>query len=97
MDQIPGVNHGIPMETFPAMIVALRSGAIDGYIAERPGAEADTMANPELTYVQFDEGKGFEASEDDTAIAVGLVYGIILPRRRCPGIYYLHYPHFQKY
>ena len=57
------------------MIVALRSGAIDGYVAERPGAEADTMANPELTYVQFADGNGFEASEDDTAIAVGLVYG----------------------
>lgn len=75
VDQIPGVNHGMPMETFPAMIVALRSGAIDGYIAERPGAEADVMANPELTYIKFDEGKGFQASEDDTAIAVGLVYG----------------------
>lgn len=75
VDQIPGVNHGMAMETFPAMIVALRSGAIDGYIAERPGAEADIMANPELTYVLFDEGKGFQASEDDTAIAVGLVYG----------------------
>ena len=33
------------------------------------------MANPDLTYVVFDEGKGFEASEDDTAIAIGLVYG----------------------
>ena len=75
VEQIPGVVHGMAMETFPAMIVALRSGAIDGYIAERPGAEADTMANPELTYVQFDEGKGFTASEDDTAIAIGLVYG----------------------
>ncbi|MBQ9324909.1 MAG: transporter substrate-binding domain-containing protein [Clostridia bacterium] len=75
VEQIPGVRHGMPMETFPAMIVALRSGAIDGYIAERPGAEADVMANPELTYIQFEEGKGFEASEDDTAIAVGLVYG----------------------
>ena len=75
VDQIPGVVHGMAMETFPAMIVALRSGAIDGYVAERPGAEADTMANPELTYVQFADGNGFEASEDDTAIAVGLVYG----------------------
>lgn len=75
VDQIPGVNHAMPMESFPAMIVALNSGAVDGYIAERPGAEADTMANPDLTYIMFDEGKGFEASEDDTAIAIGLVYG----------------------
>ena len=75
IDQIPGVNHGMAMETCPAMVVALRAGAIDGYVAERPGAEADTLANPELTYVQFADGQGFKASEDDTAIAVGLVYG----------------------
>lgn len=75
IDQIEGVVHDMPRETFPAMIVALKSGAIDGYIAERPGAEADVMANPELTYVQFEAGQGFEASEDDTAIAIGLVYG----------------------
>ena len=75
IDQIPGVVHDIPRETFPAMIVNLLSGAIDGYIAERPGAEADVMANPDLTYVQFEAGQGFEASEDDTAIAIGLAYG----------------------
>ena len=34
IDQIPGVVHDIPRETFPAMIVNLLSGAIDGYIAE---------------------------------------------------------------
>lgn len=75
IDQIPDVIHGEARETFPAMIVALNAGAIDGYVAERPGAEADVMANPGLTYVQFAEGQGFEASEDDTAISIGLVYG----------------------
>ena len=75
IDQIPGVIHDMARETFPAMIVALRSGAVDGYIAERPGAEADTLANPDLTYVQFEAGNGFQASEDDTAISIGLVYG----------------------
>lgn len=75
VDQIPGVIHDMPRETFPAMIVALNSGAIDGYVAERPGAEADVMANPGLTYVVFDEGQGFAASEEDVAIAIGLAYG----------------------
>ena len=74
IDQIPGVIHDTPRETFPAMIVALNSGAIDGYIAERPGAEADVMANPGLTYLAFAEGQGFEADESDTAIAIGIVY-----------------------
>ena len=74
IDQIPGVIHATPRDTFPAMIVALNSNAIDGYIAERPGAEADVMANPGLTYVSFAEGQGFVASQDDTAIAIGLAY-----------------------
>lgn len=75
IDQIPNVIHDTPRETFPAMIVALNAGAIDGYIAEKPGATADTMANPGLTFLEFEEGKGFEVSEEDTAISIGLVYG----------------------
>ena len=75
IDQIPGVNKAMAMETFPAMIVAVQSGAVDGYVAEEDGAQADTAANPDLTYIKFDEGKGFEASEADTSIAVGLAKG----------------------
>lgn len=75
IDQIPGVNRLNAMDTFPAMVVALQSGVIDGYVAERPGAEADTKANPDLTYVLFDEGQGFQASQADVSIAVGLQKG----------------------
>ena len=75
IDQIPGVTKLPAMETFPAMIVALQSGAIDGYIAERPGAVADTTANPDLTFVKFDADKGFVASAADVSIAVGLNKG----------------------
>lgn len=72
IDQIPNVKKATAMDTFPAMIVALQSGVIDGYVAERPGAEADTMANPDLSYVIFADGQGFTASEEDVSIAVGL-------------------------
>ena len=75
IDQIPGVNIATAMNTFPEMIVALKSNVIDGYIAEEPGAVADTTANPELVYIKFDAGQGFQASEDDTAIAVGMAQG----------------------
>ena len=75
IDQIPNVNKQMAMETFPAMIVALNSGIIDGYIAEEPGAVADTTANPNLTYIKFAEGEGFVASEDDVSIAIGLQQG----------------------
>lgn len=70
IDQIEGVNKMTAMETFPAMIVALNSGVIDGYVSERPGAVSACASNPELTYVVFEEG--FVASEEDTSIAVAL-------------------------
>ncbi len=75
IDQIPGVQHQTPMDTFPAMIVALTSGKIDGYVSERPGAMSAITANPELGYVVFEEGQGFEAPPEDIAIAVGLPKG----------------------
>lgn len=70
IDQIEGVQKMTAMETFPAMIVALNSGVIDGYVSERPGAVSACASNPDLTYVTFEDG--FTASEEDTSIAVAL-------------------------
>lgn len=75
IDQIEGVDKQTAMESFPAMIVALSSGKIDGYISERPGAISAMESNPDLTFVSFAEGKGFEASPEDVAIAVALKKG----------------------
>lgn len=75
IDQIPDVNHATPMDTFPTMIVAVTSGAVDGYVSERPGAESAVATNPDLTYVVFEEGQGFEADPADTTIAVGVAKG----------------------
>ncbi len=75
IEQIEGVKKLTAMENFPAMIVALNAGRIDGYISERPGAVSAMLANDNLTFISFEEGKGFEASETDTAIAVGLKKG----------------------
>lgn len=63
------------MEDFPTMVIAVTSGKIDGYVSERPGAVSAVTANPSLTFVEFEAGKGFEASPEDTAIAVGLKKG----------------------
>jgi putative lysine transport system substrate-binding protein len=75
IDQITSVKKQTAMETFPAMIVALESGKIDGYISERPGAMAAVGSNPKLTFISFEEGKGFKASPEDVAVAVGLKKG----------------------
>lgn len=78
IDQIEGVNKMTAMESFPAMIVALKAGGIDGYVSERPGALAAAAANPELGFVGFDEGSGFSASEEERSIAVGIAKGSAL-------------------
>ena len=71
LDQLEGINKMPAMETFPAMITALNSGAIDGYISERPGAVSACASNADLTFVT----PGFVASEEDTSIAVALKQG----------------------
>ena len=75
IDQIEGVKKQTAMDSFPTMIVALTSGKIDGYISERPGAISAMESNPDLTFVEFAEGEGFEASPEDVAIAVALKKG----------------------
>lgn len=75
IDQMDGVTKENAMETFPAMIVALTSGKIDGYISELPGAVSAAAANSDLTYVRFAEGQGFVAAEEDITVAVGVRKG----------------------
>lgn len=75
IDQIQGVNKQTPMDDFPAMRVALESGIIDGYVSEKPEGKSASAANPKFAMVEFAEGQGFEASDDDVAIAVGLKKG----------------------
>ena len=75
IDQIEGAVKMPAMETFPTMIVAVSSGAIDGYVADRPGAVSATSANADLTYITFGEGQGFTVSPDDAQIAVGVKQG----------------------
>jgi len=70
IDQIKGVSKQTAMDNFPAMRVALESGVIDGYVTERPEAVSASNSNENFAMVEFKDG--FETSEDDTAIAVGL-------------------------
>jgi putative lysine transport system substrate-binding protein len=73
IEQIDGVVQETAMDNFPAMRVALESGMIDGYVSERPEGISASAANENFAMVEFTEG--FETSEDDTAIAVGLEKG----------------------
>lgn len=70
IDQITGVKKQAAMDNFPAMRVALESGVIDGYVSERPEGISASSANDKYVMVEFTDG--FKASEEDTAIAVGI-------------------------
>lgn len=73
IDQIDGVIKETAMSDFPAMRVALESGIIDGYVSERPEGISASAANENFVMVVFEDG--FEASDEDTAVAVGVAKG----------------------
>ena len=75
IDQIPGAKKMPAQDTFATMIVAVSSGAMDGYIADIPGAVSATSANPDLTYLTFAEGQGFTVDPESAEIAVGIRQG----------------------
>ncbi|MBQ3754933.1 MAG: transporter substrate-binding domain-containing protein [Clostridia bacterium] len=71
-----GIVAGQPMEDFPEMINALNTRAIDGYVAEEPGAIENCASNDSFTYIHLQNNStGFIATADDVAIAVGLKKG----------------------
>ncbi|MBR2985067.1 MAG: transporter substrate-binding domain-containing protein [Clostridia bacterium] len=71
--QAHNILRQTPMETFPAMINALNTKAIDGYVAEEPGAIADCAANSAFTYIHLvNNSTGFTASAEDVQIAIGI-------------------------
>ncbi|MCM3081287.1 transporter substrate-binding domain-containing protein [Brevibacillus invocatus] len=77
--QIEGVEQQPALDNFPAMRIALESGVIDGYVSERPEAVSAAAANPNFVMVEFKDG--FQTSEDDTAIAVGVQKGSELTQK----------------
>lgn len=66
-------------EKFDQMLVALKSGAIDGYIAEEPTALSVCFKDDTLDYIHLvNNDTGFTATDADTALAVGLKKGSTL-------------------
>lgn len=73
VDQIPGVKKQVAGTDFGAMRVQLQSGAIDGYVSERPEGISAEMALENIKYIV--PTPNFEADPSATAIAVGLKKG----------------------
>ena len=81
LNQISKVQ-GSTYPEFADLLIALKSGAIDGYIAEEPTALAICLSEESLDYLHFvNNDTGFEATDADTGIAVGLKKGSELTAR----------------
>lgn len=72
IDQIQGVDHANPLETIPTIVTALKAGNYDATVVELPVAIAIVQNNPELAYVTFASGQGFEVAYEDAAVAIAL-------------------------
>ncbi|UPQ85903.1 ABC transporter substrate-binding protein/permease [Ignavigranum ruoffiae] len=73
--QIPQVQQQTAMDSFPTMISSVLSGKSDAYVSEEPGAMAAVAANSKLTYVKFADQQGFDLTDYDTGIAIGIRKG----------------------
>ena len=71
IDQLEGVDKQVAATDFGSMRVQLQSGAIDGYVSERPEGISAEQAMKNITFVD----PGFKADISDTAIAIGLKKG----------------------
>ena len=75
LNQIENVK-GSTYPDFTDLLTALKSGAIDGYIAEEPTAFSVCAQDDTLTYIPLkNNDTGFTATAADVGIAIGLVDG----------------------
>lgn len=80
-EQIKNVK-GELYKDFDALLIALKSGAIDGYIAEEPTAISVCAKDSTLDYIHLkNNDTGFTASDEDVAIAIGVKKGSSLTGR----------------
>lgn len=76
LDQIPGVQKEPAMENVPVMLVAVKSGTMDGILLDEPTARGCVAANQELSIAPVTDGEGgFIIDESDTSVAVAVTKG----------------------
>ena len=72
IDQIENVDHVTPKKSYSEMVVALQKGEVDAITGETPVAMTICKKNPDLTYVTFAQGHGFEA---DSSVSIAMREG----------------------
>ena len=81
IDQISGVQKQTALADFAALTQSLTSGAIDGYVCEKPGAVSAVASNDEFTYIEFTDGNGFSCDPAESSISVGVRLGSSLTEK----------------
>ncbi len=81
IDQIAGVQKQTALPDFASLTSSLKSGTIDGYVCEKPGAISAVTAYSEFKYIEFAEGNGFKCNPEDASISVGLRKGSTLTEK----------------
>ena len=81
IDQISGVQKQTALADFAALTQSLASGAIDGYVCEKPGAVSAVASNDEFTYIEFTDGNGFSCDPAESSISVGVRLGSSLTEK----------------
>jgi putative lysine transport system substrate-binding protein len=72
ISQIPDVDEQPGLSGTPELFVAVSSGKIDATILGETEAYSGCLSNPDLTYVKFDEGKGFEVNQADCSSGIAV-------------------------
>ena len=60
VQQIPNVQAEPCLSGLPELFVAVSSGKVDGIITGLSEAQSACLSNPDLTWVTFEDGKGFD-------------------------------------
>jgi len=75
ISQMANVDKQEALPDFPSMINSLKSGFIDGYIAERPHALQVKRTHSDLSFIGFTAEKGFSYDVNESNISIGMVKG----------------------
>lgn len=73
--QLDGAIHEQGLGDVPTIITAIKQGTYDLTVLELPVAKAVTETNPELIYIEFTSGNGFDVSYEDSAVAIAVRKG----------------------
>ncbi len=75
VDQIPDVDKQESLPDVNTIIQAIRAGKIDATIMGETEAKSCILSNPDMAYVTFDEGKGFEVDLSDCSAGIAVAKG----------------------